>query len=421
MSGQSPDINETLTRVYREDAGGVLAVLIRQFRDFDLAEDALQDAMAEALASWRRDGPPRNGAAWLLTTARRRAIDRIRRAVNARDQAAQLALLNDVMVGAASDNDSDLPESEQPIPDERLRLVFTCCHPALNEAAQVALTLRTICGLSVPQIARAYLVSEATMAQRLVRAKNKIRAAAIPYEIPQADVLSERLNVVCDVIYLIFNEGFAASDGVSPLRPDLCAEAIRLGRILYQLMPVPEPGGLLALMMLHDARRDARVGPDNSYIPIAEQNRSQWDHTQIEQGVELLLHCLGQRRPGPFQVQAAISAVHAQAPDAGQTDWEQIAGLYKALYEMTPTAVVMLNRAVAVANAGQVNAGLDLLNSVADELTDYQPLYAARADLSARCDNIDAAVENYQQAIAMSANAAERDFLHKKLQAIRCA
>lgn len=401
--------DEALARIYREDAGGVLSVLVGQLRDFDLAEDALQDAMAEAVVSWRRDGPPRNGAGWLLTAARRRAIDRIRRSVTARDEATRRELL------ARLEDDGGEAEGDQPIPDERLRLIFTCCHPALGQEARVALTLRTVCGLSTPEIARAYLVSDVTMSQRLVRAKNKIRATAIPYEVPDGPELAERLASVLDVIYLIFNEGFAATEGASPTRADLCLEAIRLNRILYQLMPNPESGGLLALMLLHDARRDARTDDTGAYIPIAEQDRTRWNCELVDQGTKLLLHCLGQHRPGPFQVQAAISAVHAEAPSIDATDWVQIAGLYAALSEMAPTAVVTLNRAVAVANAETAEAGLALLETVARELDDYQPLHAARADLLKRCGRCSEAASAYRRAIALSANASERDFLERRL------
>lgn len=401
--------NEALARVYREDAGSVLSVLIGQLRDFDLAEDAFQDAIAEALISWPRDGPPHNGAGWLLTVARRRAIDRIRRSVAARDESTQRELL------AQLEGDEGEAEGDQPIPDERLRLIFTCCHPALSQDAHVALTLRSLCGLSTQEIARAYLVSDVTMGQRLVRAKNKIRASAIPYEVPDGDALAERLESVLDVIYLIFNEGFAATEGTNPTRADLCLEAIRLSRILYQLMPHPEVGGLLALMLLHDARRGARTNDTGAYIPIAEQDRTRWNHDLVDEGTKLLLHCLSRRRPGPFQVQAAISAVHAEALSADATDWKQIAGLYAALAEMVPTAVVTLNRAVAVANAESAEAGLALLETVADALQAYQPLHAARADLLKRCGRNGDAADAYRQAIALSANASERDFLTRRL------
>ncbi len=405
----TPDDDLTLARIYRDDAGGVLAVLIRQFRDFDLAEDALQDALAEALVAWRRDGLPRSTAGWLLTVARRRAIDRIRRALTVRDEANQRELL------ARIEDDGEEAEEMQPVPDERLRLIFTCCHPALAPDAQVALTLRTICGLTTQQIARAYLTSDVTMAQRLVRAKSKIKLAAIPYEVPGALQLNERLAAVLDVIYLIFNEGFSASDGASPVREELCAEAIRLENILYKLMPHPEAGGLLALMWLHDARRVARAKADGVYVPLDLQDRSLWDREQIARGKQVLLQCLARNRPGPFQIQAAISAVHADAETFAETDWTQIAGLYGALEKKEPSPVVTLNRAVALANAGDVEGGLALLAAIAAALEDYQPLHAARADLLMRCGRSGEAALAYRKAIDLSRNEAERTFLMGKL------
>lgn len=409
---------EGIAGLFREEAGSILASLIRQFRDFDLAEEALQDALTDALAQWPQRGVPDNGAAWLLSTARRRAIDRIRRNVVAKNEATRQYL----QIQAGLDEpDEQTAETEQAVPEERLRLIFTCCHPALNQPAQVALTLRTLCGLSTPEIARAYLVSEATMQQRLVRAKKKIRDAGIPYEVPDGNVLDERLAAVCDVIYLIFNEGFAASEGESAVRVDLCREAVRLGRILVQLMPGPEPGGLLALMLLHDARRDARVAGAGRYVPIDEQDRSLWNRAQIQEGTNLLLQCLAQRRPGPFQVQAAISAVHAQAVNASQTDWPQIAGLYAALYQMQPSAVVRLNQAVALANAGSVDDGLHMLRALGSALGDYQPWHAAHADLLARVGQVNEAVLAYRRAIDLTANDAQRSFLQQRLERLVAA
>ena len=404
--------NDTLARIFREDAGGILAVLIHQFRDFDLAEEALQDAMSEALTIWRREGVPRNGPGWLVTTARRRAIDRMRRAIHTRDANKQREWL------LRMESDEDANEGEQPIPDERLRLIFTCCHPALAPEARVALTLRTLCGLTTAQIARAFLVPEATMAQRLVRAKNKIRDAGIAYEVPGEGQWNERLEEVLDVIYLIFNEGFAASDGEHATRADLTLEAIRLGKILWQLAPRPEAGGLLALMLLHDARRSARETSGGAYVPMTEQDRSRWNAPQMQQGRELLLHCLAQNRPGPFQIQAAISAVHSEAASAAQTDWRQIAGLYAALERITPSPVVALNRAVAIANAGDLASALEIVQAIADELPDYQPFHAAHADLLARSRQKQQAAVAYRKAMEMSGNVAERAFLQARLAAL---
>jgi RNA polymerase sigma-70 factor (ECF subfamily) len=401
--------------IFRAESGSILASLIRQFRDFDLAEDALQDALIEALDRWPRDGMPRNMAAWLLTSARRRAIDRIRRANVAQDDVIRHAIVQQSQLNATTEGEA---ETDQAVPDERLRLIFTCCHPALNEDAQVALTLRTLCGLTTPEIARSFLVGETTMGQRLVRAKKKIRDAGIPYEVPEGEALGDRLAAVCDVIYLIFNEGFATSDGEAQVRVDLCLEAIRLARILYQLMPRPEPGGLLALLLLHDARRVARTSDAATYVPIDQQDRPLWHQGQIEEGTALLLECLAQRRPGPFQVQAAISAVHAQAVRADQTDWPQIAGLYRALYEMQPSPVVLLNRAVAMANAGQLTQAIDLLDSIREDLADYQPWHAARAELLARSNQIEEATIAYREAIRLSTNAAQRRFLQQQLDTL---
>ncbi len=403
------DYDKALERVVSEDAGSVLAVLIGQLRDFDLAEDVLQDAIAEAVVSWRRDDPPRNGAAWLLTVARRRAIDRFRRSSVASDESVVRELL-------AQLEDRDIePEQDQPIPDERLRLIFTCCHPALGEDAQVSLTLRTLCGLSTPEIARAFLVAYETMSQRILRAKKKIRDAAIPYEVPGETDLDNRVEAVLDVIYLIFNEGYKATKGADLARVDLCDEAIRLARVLYQSLPAPETGGLLALMLLHDARRNSRTDESRAFVPISEQDRSQWNTDLIQEGTTLLRQCLLQQRPGPFQIQAAISAVHSEAPTYDATDWAQISALYAALAQVMPSPVVTLNQAVAVANDETAESGLALLEQVANELKDYQPLHAARAELLRRCGRNAEAASAYRQAIVLTDNTAERAFLEQQL------
>lgn len=405
-------IDTILAGIYRDDSGRVLSALIAQLRDFDLAEEALQDALSAALIAWRRDGPPENGAAWLLTAARRRALDRLRRvAVRNAPQNVQ-AIVDDL------EQSADVSEEDGAIPDERLRLIFTCCNPALNQPAQVALTLRTLCGLSTREIARAFLVLEATMAQRLVRAKHKIRAAGIPYQVPEPPFLADRLGAVLATIYLIFNEGYAATDGDSPTRADLCEEAIRLGRLLYRLSPAPEAGGLLSLMLLHDSRRLARRDDAGAMVSLEAQDRSLWDAAKIDEGTRLLRTSLGRNRPGPYQVQAAVSALHAEAACFAKTDWLQIAGLYAALEQMTPSPVVTLNRAVALSHGGPVEDALDLLESVAPELGTYQPLFAAKADFLKRLGRNKAARQAYRVAMNLTTNAAEKEFLERQLAGI---
>jgi RNA polymerase sigma-70 factor, ECF subfamily len=405
-----PSIDTYLAGVYRNDAGRVLSALIAQLRDFDLAEEALQDALSAALVAWRRDGAPDNPAAWLLTVARRRALDRLRRiAVRNAPEKVQ-AIVDDLEQAAAADD----AEADQPIPDERLRLIFTCCNPALNQPAQVALTLRTLCGLSTREIARAFLVPEATMAQRLVRAKHKIRAAGIPYQVPEPPFLADRLEAVLATIYFIFNEGYAATEGDSPTRADLCEEAIRLGRLMSRLNPAPEVGGLLALMLLHDSRRSARRDNDGAMVALEAQNRSLWDAAKIDEGTQLLRAALGQNRPGPYQIQAAISALHAEALDFGGTDWIQIAGLYAALEHFTPSPVVTLNRAVALSHGGPVENALELLETVATALGTYQPFFAAKADFLKRLDRKDAARQAYAAALELTTNDAEKEFLNRQ-------
>lgn len=404
--------DDILAGVFRDDAGRVLSALISQLRDFDLAEEALQDALSEALVAWRRDGVPRNGAAWLLTVARRRAIDRLRRR-KVREAPENVAQILDDL-----EKTSDPIETDEDIPDERLRLIFTCCNPALNQPAQVALTLRTLCGLSTREIARAFLVPETTMAQRLVRAKNKIRTAGIPYQIPDATQLPDRLQAVRETIYLIFNEGYAATEGEQHVRAELCAEAVRLGRLLLQLLPDAETGGLLALMLLHDSRRNARRNVAGHLVPLEDQERAAWDTSRIEEGTRLLHASLARNRPGPYQIQAAISALHAEAGDFAETDWAQIAGLYAALERMTPSPVIALNRAVALSHDGAMDEALTLLVSVEAELSSYQPFYAAKADFLRRNGDIVGARASYKNAIKLSANQAERDFLEKRLAAL---
>lgn len=406
-------VDTYLAGVFREDAGRVLSALIAQLRDFDLAEDALQDAISAALTAWRRDGLPGNGAAWLLTAARRKAIDRLRRKA-VRDAPGNVQAIVDELEQSVAE-----PEGEQDIPDERLRLIFTCCNPALNQAAQVALTLRTLCGLSTREIARAFLVPEATMAQRLVRAKSKISKAGIPYQVPEASHLAERLQAVLATVYLIFNEGYAATDGDSPVRADLCEEAIRLARLLVRLTPEAEAGGLLALMLLHDSRRAARHSSTGEMVALDSQDRSLWNKSRIDEGTHLLRASLGRNRPGPYQVQAAISALHAEAAEFAETDWPQIAGLYAALEKMTPSPVVTLNRAVAVSHSGSVEDALQVLESVADALEGYQPMLAAQADFLRRLGRDTAAEDAYRAAIELTTNAAEKRFLEKQRDTLR--
>lgn len=407
-------IETCLAGVYRENAGQVLSALIAQLRDFDLAEDALQDALSAALVAWRRDGTPDNPAAWLLTVARRRALDRLRR-IAVRNAPENVQAIVDDLEHATAAEDA---EADQPIPDERLRLIFTCCNPALNQPAQVALTLRTLCGLSTRAIARAFLVPEATMAQRLVRAKNKIRVAGIPYQVPAPPFLAGRLDAVLATIYFIFNEGYDATEGDSPTRADLCEEAIRLGRLMCHLTPAPEAGGLLALMLLHDSRREARRDKDGAMVALDTQDRSLWDIAKIDEGIRMLRAALGRNRPGPYQIQAAISALHAEAADFGGTDWIQIAGLYAALEQYTPSPVVTLNRAVALSHGGPVENALELLDTVAPALDTYQPFFAAKADFLKRLGRHDAAREAYQAALALTTNDAEKDFLNRQLAEI---
>lgn len=408
-----PKTSETLEQVYREEYGRISATLIRASRSFDRAEEALQEAFISAASTWERDGIPRNPAAWLTTVAHRRLLDAVRRDQTRTDKHAQIEYETTRLQPFV---EADLPDEPVAYPDDRLRLIFTCCHPSLSREAQVALTLRTLGGLSTTEIAHAFLLSETTLAQRLVRAKQKIRLAKIPYEVPSLEIIGERLLAVQAVIYLIFNEGYAASGGQRLLRNDLCTEAIRLGRLLCELLAEePENTGLLALMLLQDSRRAARVNDRGELVTLEEQDRSLWDRAQIEEGVRLVETALKRGRVGNYQVQAAIAAVHAEAETAAQTDWGQIVALYQLLMRMTSSPVVALNHAAAVAMSDGAEKGLGLVESVG-ALDNYYLYHASRADLLRRLNRLNEAAAAYRRALSLTTNTVEQNFIRRRLQ-----
>jgi len=403
-------IRARIDAVYREESRRVLATLIRLLGDFDLAEEALQEAFRAALEQWPRDGLPAHPRTWLVSTGRFKGIDRIRR--NRR-----LAPLNELTEPAdVSQYDKSTWETDD-IEDDRLRLIFTCCHPALSREAQVALTLREVCGLTTEAIASAYLIRSTTLAQRIVRAKTKIRDAAIPYQIPAQADLPERLDAVLQVIYLVFNEGYNASSGNTPIRADLSGEAIRLGRLLIALLPDPEAIGLTALMLLQESRREARTTPTGELILLEDQDRTCWNREQIAEGTTLLQQALSSRRIGPYTLQAAIAAVHARAGDAAATDWQQIVALYDMLMLIVRSPVVELNRAVALAMRDGPLAGLALIDAILarGDLQDYHLAHAARADLCRRLGRTTDAAVSYERALALAQQEAERRFLKGRL------
>lgn len=407
-----------IAQIFREEYGRSVAILVRVSGSIDAAEDAVQDAFTEAVARWPKAGLPPSPAGWIITTARNRAIDRLRREASGRRKLAEAALLHAAEhADEHSDEYGGEPEGIDTVEDNRLRLIFTCCHPAINRAAQVALTLKLLGGLSTAEIARAFLVPEPTMAQRLVRAKGKIRDARIPYRVPSGAELPERLRSVLAVVYLVFNEGYATSSGAGLVRDDLCREAVRLGRLIVELMPdEPEAKGLLALMLLLNSRRAARTTPDGGLVLLADQDRGLWDRDQIAEGQLLVRQCLRRNQPGPYQLQAAINAVHSDAARPEDTDWRQILALYGQLLAIEPTPVVALNRAVAVAEVEGPAAGLAAVEVL--ELGNYYLFHAVRADLLRRLGRNDEAVDAYRAARERTDNDAERDFLAARVQAL---
>ena len=428
---ETTDLKSVAERVFREESGRIVASLIRISGSFDLAEEAMQEAFAAALVHWPARGVPEKPGAWIMAVAHRKLIDAVRRSATRTGK--QEALTHEAQRaptsnpaqgddGATNEMSADYSAAhDADYPDDRLRLIFTCCHPALNREAQVALTLRTLGGLTTPEIARAFLLPEPTLAQRLVRAQKKIRAANIPYEVPPVSALGERLGGVQSVLYLIFNEGYVATDGASLVRAELCAEAIRLARILAELLPdEPENLGLLALMLLHDSRKLARASAGGDLITLEDQDRSLWNRAQIEEGIALVHRALRRRVPGPYQLQAAIAAVHCEAARPSETDWPQIASLYRELARITPTPVVVLNHAVAVAMSGGPDGGLEKGLAMIDhlgsdgDLDEYYLFHAARADLLRRLNRYEEARDAYDRALAYVSNGVERSYVQRR-------
>ncbi len=405
------NLRKQLDEIYRTESRRILATLIRLLGDFETAEDAMHEAFSVALERWQQEGIPANPRAWLVSTGRFKAIDQLRRRAKFETSFEPLA----EQLSASAEEEIG-PENEG-LEDDRLRLMFTCCHPALSPEARVALTLREVCGLTTEEIARAFLTTPPTLAQRIVRAKTKIKEAKIPYQVPSRDELPNRLDAVLQVIYLIFNEGYSASSGNSITRADLSGEAIRLGRLLAELLREPEVIGLLALMLLHESRRSARASPSGELVLLEDQDRSLWDHDLIAEGVALVEESLSSRRFGAYTLQAAISAVHSEASDAASTDWAEIIALYDALMKVNPSPVVELNRAVAVAMHSGPDAGLKLIDDILErgELTDYHLAHSARAELRRRLGRIEEARDSYMRALSLTQQAPERRFLERRL------